>query len=270
MPVLRYARVARRSTRSRWWFAVAILFVAAMLAARQWELSECRQVAYVYAQHRCMNWSPPPTEVAFEYDPIKAAVLLKNLDRYRPPTRPLFGSDCPVPWHPDANRFFGPADRILTRPVVASGWSALLYSHARRTTPAGTDRLVIVVLGCSAYISGGTHATIRAYVFKPAGISPASVSTAAQAGRDMRLPLPRGEPFRLYVGQTDTNDASHFTIQYEMDRGRGIIDCNLRPDSAQYLASADPRSESVEFSIRDGPLLGFVGGVPDLSWLHRK
>jgi len=211
-----------------------------MFLARKCAVNEFHQLSYLYTQHQCMNWNPPPTEIGFEYDPVKAAALLLDHGRYRPPTRPFFDEDCPTPWRPPANRFFGPADAMMPKQFIAGGWNTELYSHSRRVRADSPEMLVIVNLGCSAFNAGGTHAYINGLVFVPAGFRPGSVATPARRVNTLRFPLALNQPFHLFVGQSDPHDASHFTIRYEMSGGEGVIDGYLK-------------LQSIEFSVR-GPL----------------
>jgi hypothetical protein len=57
----------------------------------------------------------------------------------------------------------------------------------------------------------------------------------------LQIPLSRKNRMRLFAGQPDPADDSHFTIKYEIDHVPGTIDGWLQPD------------DTVKLQIRDGP-----------------
>ena len=57
----------------------------------------------------------------------------------------------------------------------------------------------------------------------------------------IEISLTKQNRMRLYAGQPDPADASHFTIKYEIDHVPGTIDGWLQPD------------DTVKLQVRDGP-----------------
>ena len=49
------------------------------------------------------------------------------------------------------------------------------------------------------------------------------------------LALPTAQKLRIYAGQPDLNDESHFTIPYEIDGKTDVIDGWLMPDDSVKL-----------------------------------
>jgi hypothetical protein len=154
----------------------------------------------------------------------------------------------------------------------------LLFLHGRQT-PAGHERAVLLV----AYPDGGgAGSTTRPALGRSLWFWYAMVDLAAWSGKPPPKPKPgtfarmggpepphpatRGygawrfppdwkllqQPLRLFAGQPDPDDPTHFTIGYEYDGEPGTID--------GYLEDGPPRGESIRFVVRDGPAAAAAGG----------
>jgi hypothetical protein len=109
--------------------------------------------------------------------------------------------------------------------------------HARRS-PAGHQRLLVVRFDPLCYLAGGTqplNADVRwldgrwgdmGYAHSPALPS---------------FKLPASKSLRLFHGQPDPLDESHFTIAYDAGGVTGTIDGWLQAD------------DTVKLVVRDGP-----------------
>jgi hypothetical protein len=109
-----------------------------------------------------------------------------------------------------------------------------IFIHERRTSN-GVSRLVVVEEVCA----GDNNAGIRhlfAATYEPASLMPGS-SIKYQLSRTLSHPV-----MRILDAKPDADDVSHFTITYELDDQRGVIDGWL----------VDERSVVLE--PRDGPL----------------
>lgn len=89
------------------------------------------------------------------------------------------------------------------------------FLHSRVTSSKGTERLVSVDMICTR--GGGVQFFARTW--KPAGFVPRS---RAIPSTSMVLELPIARV--IYAGQIDPTDESHFTIAFDADNGKGVID----------------------------------------------
>ena len=181
------------------------------------------------AQQQCMAYSAPPQQVMYEEDPVAASNLLKSgVTGYRQVWKQKsvgfhyagFGNWC---WP------FGLDD-------------ALVFLHERRTSN-GTSRIVAV---------GYLHAFAnearwdRSFVFgvwKP-GFGrgyPEVLNLGRECFIEPLRNLHEKDLLRLYAGQADSTDLSHFTIAYEVNGQPGTIDGWLKDD------------DTIKLEVRDGP-----------------
>ena len=158
----------------------------------------------------------------------------------RPPTTIAF-----EPPGPKANELFRPGTGYIMRPGgvfhetgVGGVHHNAVFLHGRKR-PDGQQRVVWVSMG---YLrTDRLRLRLDGEILVPA--------TIAQPG--LRLPtshagLPEdgaGQPPRIYAGQPDPNDASHFTMQYEFEsEGRsGVIHGWLRDN------------DTIDFDVEEGP-----------------
>ena len=87
----------------------------------------------------------------------------------------------------------------------------------------------------------GAPPLLEVQVVRPGGLfsSPQVVATTPLQVPELRS-SPRGA-LRLYAGQVDPHDASHFTIEYRAAHGGGMIDGWLQND------------DTVKFRVRSKP-----------------
>lgn len=152
----------------------------------------------------------------------------------------------------------------------------VLFLHDRRT-PAGHDRAVLLVAYPGDDGAGATPeppwgrviwfwyamVDLAAWSGKPTlpPPPPKPGMGGPPLGPDPPHPATRGygvwrfpphwerfqRPIRLFAGQPDADDPTHFTIGYEYDGQAGTID--------GYLQDAGPdRRERIRFVVRDGPV----------------
>jgi hypothetical protein len=120
---------------------------------------------------------------------------------------------------------------------------SLLFLH-ERTGPGGNIREICVqyrkLQDPNNVWAGDVGVKLR-WFSSPVGIgSSNAVSSFSPANTELNILLP-GKKSRLFFGQPDPSDASHFTIKYEMDDKPGMIDGWLQSD------------DTVKLQIRDGP-----------------
>lgn len=252
--------------------AAAVLVVVG-LAGWQWGPAGYRHAEMLYWQRQCMAYARPPDFVVLDDDPARAAALLAADPQYRrgdqtmTPEPGLNGPFLLAEYRPDAIARFLPNE--------ASG---VAFMHARRS-PGGQERLVIVSCGWAwAYYCGYSLGIDAGTVVVPGSwrSNPTVADRKGQVGSVSAEPNWRwtvghdGGPrefragFRVFAGQPDPADPSHFTIAYERRKltleevelgvirwvdedtarwERGTIDGWLRDD------------DTVEMRVRDGPLV---------------
>lgn len=145
------------------------------------------------------------------------------------------------------------------------GEEAVLFLHHRKT-PAGHNRVVLLdVRGIERKLASGrpngrflwlcaTIVDLNAWsgVPLPVNVNPMFApppDPAIRGGTIWTFP-PDWErfqkPMRLFAGQPDPDDLTHFTIGYEYDGRRGTID--------GYLQDAGRDGEEIRFVVRDVPV----------------
>jgi hypothetical protein len=246
-PRLDYAPGApvRRRRRVRRVVAVVLALVVAVVGWRYgpWGWGRGK---LLYAQHRCLAYSPPADLVVFESEQARARELLKRAGYTAIPMYTLtWGRQSPpltaAGYRPPPLADF---EGLLGGPFT-SGACGILFMHEMRDK-AGNRRLVICFRDANAM--GPLFATfgIWATVWDPATLRapPRPTPKRNAYGWDYDGPgwdLP-GKNLRFYAGQIDPADAGHFTIRYEMDAQEGIVDGRLNADG-----------DDVEITVRSGP-----------------
>jgi hypothetical protein len=114
-----------------------------------------------------------------------------------------------------------------------------VFVHGRQAH-SGEKQLVVVGLNPVAF-SIGSDAPFRVNCVTYAGPFRGLRVRWPMVGQEFRFAVPPDQPLKLYAGQPDPIDESHFTIAYETPAGRGTIDGWLMPD------------DSVKLQVRDGP-----------------
>ena len=243
----------RRSSR-RVAALIASLLVTA--AAWRWGPTGWRHVRLLYWQRQCLAYVAPADQVVLDDDPIVAAALLK-----REGYRNLAGAGSP-PVAGFVPRCWAEAMRATTGPPAGS----VLFLH-ERTSPGGQRRLVILQLPGS-----GTPPLTGSGI--PALIEPATLTAAPKfhnavisADVDVSWPdLPRRST-RLFAGQADPADASHFVIRFQTGGLGGTIDGWLEDNDrlrfrVRTEKSAPALGSSMTATVRtDGPGLSFSGSI---------
>jgi hypothetical protein len=175
-----------------------------------------RNAQAVMEQRKWMAYTRPDTRIAFEPPGAKGTEL----------------------WRPGQGYVMRPGG-IFHETGLSGLFANALFVHARRR-PDGQKRLVWVSLG---------YESTKPLRFRLEfdGVIPATIGRPARRlPHTPADPLPvdaAGKPPRLYAGQPDPNDESHFTIRYEFEaEGRGgVIHGWLRDD------------DTIDFEINEGP-----------------
>lgn len=140
--------------------------------------------------------------------------------------------------------------RVLARSGVKGiEGHALIFVGARQASDG--EQRIVVVLRQGSESGGDTCGMPMKALAVPIQSSPTGglMMQYRQPANSMAKGIPRGQVFRLFYGQQDGSDPSHFTIRYEWNGVAGTIDGWLRVD------------DNVELRVRDGPCA--VGGTGD-------
>lgn len=160
--------------------------------------------------------------------------------------------------------------------VADADREVVLLLHGRRT-PAGHERAVLVVAYPDGGAAGSTSRPARSRSLwfwyavvdlaawsgkpPPPPPKPPGMSGSIMRGPSARHPATRGygawrfpphwerfqRTIRLFAGQPDPDDPTHFTIGYEYDGQTGTIDGHLQDATPQD-------GERIHFVVRDGPV----------------
>jgi hypothetical protein len=184
-------------------------------------------------QQKCMNFTAPPDKVMYEEDPVSADKVLTSggTDYRRVQKQSGVGFQLLVFGHRYAMPF-GTED-------------ALVFLH-ERSAKGGTPRLVAIdYVHADAFDEANTkkERIFFSNVWDVANGSklPQRFHMFSNAGVPLLAKLHKGQKLRLYAGQPDDDDPSHFTIRYEVEHQSGMIDGWLQAD------------DTVKLQVRDGP-----------------
>jgi hypothetical protein len=213
--------------------ALALVVLGAWLGPGVW-----RRSLVAYRERGARNYVAPPDRVVYEEDPGQWAALLAR------PNYRRFNSGS-TGWNSFVAHTVPEVGRLAQAGELRLGGTAV-FCHARQS-PAGNKRLVVVWLAsngvrctaqgaspdnqvqitfCTSVVDGGTMVREgRAAIW----VAPQSVAENRQT------PLYA----RLFGGQADPTDPSHFTIAFDLDLYTDVIDGYLRDDNRVVLR---PRS----------------------------
>ena len=249
--ILNYATAPRR----RWrWLAILLMLAASAFAARHWLANTWRQLHYSFRWERCLRAALPPEKVVYDEQPERAKRLLHQPD-FHTQTRILFDKG----WYPTPPRSWH-APACYDAPVLfaeafkASTHTGVIFVQGR-TSPRGVNRLVIGRCGATAFGPGGHVVYVIARAYAKGTPQSGAVYGVGSDLATLSIRLLSGDEYlRLYAGQADPADKSHFTIRYDINGAEGIIDGWLRdgppPDVARQVS---PVMEWVELRFRSGP-----------------
>lgn len=253
---------------SRWRIWLGVLF-AIILASGwfgwRWSHPLREQAAYLRLQSQCCTWSRPSNTVVYEEESEAAARLLAAGGEYVAPRKPLFDypDNRPPPgWTPPA--LYDPKPwREIGESVPDRDQAAIVFLHARSEPTVG-QRLVVVRAAHCATGPEGHSVQFGGKSFHAATATPGSrLALAGPSVGGASVHVPPDQRLRVFAGQPDPDDASHFTIGFELNGVPGVIDGWLR--DRVRLPSSIPREvwsdrEAVELHVRDGPGQWIVNG----------
>ena len=223
----------RRKFRRR---LLQILSSLAITGAIWWQgPAAYRRMLRAYWEHRVEEYTAPSDRIIYEEDPAGWPALLsqsdyKNMSAYSSPG-----------WNSFVAYSAQPVKRLADVTGLRLG-NLALFAHSRRT-PEGRNCLVVVSMAVNAMRPNAQGATpdnqVRFFglctsvldgskfheAMPSPWIAPQSVAENRQA------PLYA----RIYAGQIDPNDATHFTIPFEIGDYSDVLDGYLRNDETVIL-----------------------------------
>jgi hypothetical protein len=189
-----------------------------------------------------MSFTLPPDRVVYEEDPEAAAKLLASDRQYRaisisrgdPPapatTRPAITAAGMIPdcWQSFLKSpLTSPVSAFWGSPAGGRSTSPIIFLH-ELTIPSGNKRLVAIAYDpeqntfCPAFIAGYNYHDIT---LTPATWTQAPVVNFRGYAIDVISGFPRQPPrVRIFAGQPDPADPSHFTIRYQFWEQEDTID----------------------------------------------
>lgn len=232
--VLEYAKGHSRWPRRLRRAVAAMMVLGLLFAAWHWHRDISQHVSAWYWQGQCANFTLPPGELMVAMDPAAARMSL--------PSPPWESWRIAYTSTTGAARHIAAADNLLDvaglRSMIPPKPSVIFVHERIAAAPGGKPRLVMVALDARTYAPLPGFEVIvlsEGSLFRlPQNVSP---GTRAAIGLNLG---PQPDPdLRIYAGQPDPADPSHFTIDYEMWGQRDTFDGWLQPDDTVRLK---PRS----------------------------
>jgi hypothetical protein len=269
---------AAAPSKRRKWLGRGIVLALAIVgtwAGWRWGPYAWKQGRILYWQHQCMTYTAGPEVVAYEEEPGAAAKLLAGGSEYvatpngqwSPGGSTIVGVASGTVFMPSCWSHFATANGwqpswnvgsiILTPTPVLAGagpvpW-AIIFLH-KRTSPSGHTRLICMRYGpCSDLFNPGF---IEDFDYVAGVIIPATMSDPPwPVIRNMDIEVKEyassiPPKLRIFEGQPDAADASHFTIRYQIWGQEDVVDGYLLDD------------DSVRISQRNMPIDRPPGRVP--------
>lgn len=220
------------------------MVLAITFAGWRWGPPAWRQTKILYWQRQCLNYSAGPEKIVYEEALPAAERLLSQDSQYSRLGIVQSGRNdladaaqsLPECWE----RLFATTHGMpYPTPPLFRNWilGAIVFLH-ERTAPNGRQRLVCIALvhsngdfaDCSTGLRSYKATTIQSTKLPfPAN----RISESCGSAREI-LSWPEPQ-IRIYAGQPDPADASHFTIRYEMWGQSDILDGWLRDDDSVTL-----------------------------------
>lgn len=190
----------RRAVRR--YVTIALVLVAALLAVK-WVPFAWNHIRLVHHQARCLEWSAPADQLLYQQHQVGA------------------------PW-PDWSKFYS----LLSPPGGKP--AATLFAHEMRQKD-GSPRLVVVEVPLTP--STPCNQEIDAHVIRPGGTwrRPQLLWQSTWFSPWYIVTRKDSRSLRLYAGQSDPVDPTHFTIRFAYLDHEGILDGWLQANDTILL-----------------------------------
>jgi hypothetical protein len=184
-----------------------------------WGPSVWRLGILLQTHRRCLAVAVPGNKVTLDNDPRNAAPLIAADPQYV-----LLGSAGPVVW------FCKDWERLIAEVSPPGRRPCATVFIGDRFTPAGKRCLVVVEATCEPVANG--NGVVRLLGTTMIGSERRVVRTGLFG---VPFYFDASTAMRLFAGQRDPSDPTHFTIAYQADGGSGTIDGWLRDDGTVIL-----------------------------------
>jgi hypothetical protein len=198
-----------------------------------------------------MTYVAPPDQVVFEQGPhLDGKPLPRGFERLKY----WSGTRAPSSGQP-----------IGTRPApwarIGEDRAGVAFLHAR-TSRAGVTCILAVAFASSGNQDRGTHGSVSTneYIGHLASADPGSRIRWIEM-TSFALGVTPEDRLRIFAGQPDPDDASRFTIRYELNGETGIIDGELL-DPVPRTLNETVGSGGAYLRVRDGPALARIWRGP--------
>jgi hypothetical protein len=236
--------------RRRWLRVSLIILLLAAAIAGAWYRNDItwafRRGLLLRTQRQCMAFDAKPIRVVYEEDATKARELLTQKD-YRPDTLDVAGQQTGAMYWPSEVQNYPEASRYFSGGNGFNNNAALLFLHERKTASGQS----VLVCALAWMDKSGGDSIVR---FAVRAVSPGNWRTdPGIVGGLGAFPIevvryyPQ-RPLRIYAGQPDANDASRFTVEYELRGSRGVLEGRVR-DIAKQTTNV---TVEIDFDVRSG------------------
>jgi hypothetical protein len=205
---------------------VRMVIVGAILCGVLWAFRLAQQIDFLFVQRHLMRYTMPADRIVLAAGTPDAQQLLGTPGYHR-----LAGGilDTSGLLHVAAHN---PPKDV---PLFWSPNETYVFLHARRS-PGRHERLLSVVVGLQRPFEPGLGYDLTALAQAPGNLILGSRPTpCSQFGSSGGANIRFTNSLRIFAGQPDPNDESHFTIRYELDGKSNVIDGWLMSDDSVKL-----------------------------------
>ncbi len=232
----------------RRWFRRTVM-VAFMLSLAgitwRWGPEKWQRAKLLYWQRQCLNYSQPADEVVYDQDPTRDSAWAKQ-PGYR--ATPLTSAWYPSP-HVAAAKYadcLNPLMAVVDRSAQFQAYP-VVFMHERRAL-SGNPYLVVVVGRPDHELNGKLYPLdFTALPIRPGTWTDTPSNESFEPVYDDMTPIRQPLPVRMFAGQVDAVDASHFTFIYEVAGTRHVIDGYVEDGFANFqdleAGEASPREK---------------------------
>jgi hypothetical protein len=220
-PTLDYSRSRPRS-RWRRTIVISVLVIAAVILSpkvmrvgERWK----RRSRFLSVQRQCMNLTYPVGQVAYEEDVRQALVLSGGQPTDAGVLHPALLTQY-IDW--DAS---GPVMNLLNEFVFLHARQA--KGGTERLVHVGVNRLFALRFGIDGNLAPGKvyeQQVLDWQVIRPGTLFSPAASVASGSWGNSTININMPKPLRIYAGQIDPGDDSHFTIQAATPQGTLTIE----------------------------------------------
>jgi hypothetical protein len=211
---------------------IVLVGLAAGIAGWRWGPGAWQNARLLHWQRRCMTYAPPADLVVYEEDPAAAEALLS-----RRGGEYVHGRDGPS----FSCAMHQPS--CLTEFARASGMGpvsngAVIFMH-ERTSRTGVRRLVIITASPADVPSMTLTGGLDEWECTPGTWGTPPQFSSPPISRLVPIRTEKAPRVRFFAAQADANDASHFTVGYELDGMPGTLQGWLS-DSGGWVGWGQP------------------------------